>query len=48
MLQNTTMNTQVEPTIINNNRTNDSGNKGTVFSSILSLSNTIIGTGILS
>jgi len=42
------MNTQIEPTISNNNHTNDNDNKGTVFSSILSLSNTIIGTGILS
>jgi len=38
------MDTQVEPVISNNNHSNE----GTVFSSILSLSNTIIGTGILS
>jgi len=38
----------INPTITNNNVRNNDNAKGTVFSSILSLSNTIIGTGILS
>jgi len=45
------MDIQIEPSIsnnTNNNENNSTNNNGTVFSSILSLSNTIIGTGILS
>jgi len=45
------MDAPIEPTISNNvrsNNNNNNSNGGTVFSSILSLSNTIIGTGILS
>jgi len=43
------MDAPIQPVISNNVRSNNNNNNGgTVFSSILSLSNTIIGTGILS
>jgi len=42
------MDVQREPVISNTRTSNNNNNNGTLFSSVLSLSNTIIGTGILS